>query len=109
MHIDQEKAIKRALELYTTSALDAAFLAVIEQIYPEQKLTLTKAASLLNNDQILDYAAFLYESRTRSDLHRDCRQIPPSAESEREWLLSEDDACMARAIAGVAMEVDNSQ
>jgi len=106
-HIDHARAVERARALKLHSPLDAAFLAIMEQISPVKPLTLDAAVAALDNDQILEYAAFLFQSRTHEDLERPCRSQPPSAESEREWLLTEDQACLARKIAAVASDLDS--
>lgn len=104
--VDHTTALERARNIKLYSNLDAAFLVVAEQIFSCKNVQLEDAVKLLNNNQILDYAAFLYESRSRQDLERNCHDAPPSNESEREWLLTEDDACLARTIAAVAADLD---
>lgn len=107
MKIDREQAVQRASKLPLHSTLDAAFLAVAEQLNHGKEVTLGEAVRLLNNDQILDYAAFLYESRDQGDLDRDCIAHPPTEESKREWELNEEETCLARAISDVAARLDH--
>lgn len=104
--IDHQQAIQRALALRLHSALDAAFLAVSEQLCGCDSVTLDAAVKVIDNDQVLDYAAFLYQSQTRQSLSGSCAEHPVSVESEREWELTESEACLARSIAQVAAEVD---
>lgn len=106
LQIDQQAALQRAKALHLHSDLDAAFLAAAEQPSPGKVLTLYDAVKLIDNDQVLEYSAFLYESRTRVNLENNCPGSPPSAESLREWLMSEESACLARLIAAVAAELD---
>ncbi|MBU2754199.1 hypothetical protein HFU84_13910 [Acidithiobacillus sp. CV18-2] len=109
MKIDQASAVERALALKLHSALDAAFIAVAEQLNAGKPVTLDEAVRLLNNDQILDYAAFLYQSRSQQELDMGCKEHPPSAASEREWLLNEKEICLARSIADVAAHLETRQ
>lgn len=104
--IDHDRAVARARALNLHSHLDSAFLAIMEQVSSESPLTLNTAVAALDNDQILEYAAFLYESRSQQDLDRRCKDSPPSEESDREWLLNEHQACLARKIASVAADLD---
>ncbi|MCE5388440.1 MAG: hypothetical protein K0041_07670 [Acidithiobacillus sp.] len=104
--INLEKAVERAKSLPVHSALDQAVIAVAEQILDHGDLDLNKAVEVINNNQILEYAAFLYESLRSQELEKDCVENPPSLESEREWSLQEDQICLARAIAQAAVKIE---
>ncbi|MHB8236389.1 MAG: hypothetical protein ACYDDD_02860 [Acidithiobacillus ferrivorans] len=102
MSIDRQLALSRALMLKDEKCLDAATMAVAEQLSGKTHLTLGEAVSVLGNDQIAEVAGFLSESLNGQQLEQACDTDTYDLEQAREWEVTEAQYCLAHEIALIA-------
>ncbi|MBW9248546.1 hypothetical protein AAE485_08825 [Acidithiobacillus ferriphilus] len=102
MSIDRQLALSRAFLLKDENSLDAATMAVAEQLSGKMKLTLGEAVSVLGNNQIAEVAGFLSESLNCQQLEQVCDTDTYDLEQAREWGVTEPQYCLAHEIALIA-------
>ncbi|MHB8115896.1 MAG: hypothetical protein ACYDC7_01070 [Acidithiobacillus ferrivorans] len=102
MAIDRQLALARALMLKDEKSLDAATIAVAEQLSGKTHLTLGEAVSVLGNNQIAEVAGFLSESLNCQQLEQVCDTDTYDLEQAREWEVTEPQYCLAHEIALIA-------
>ena len=99
MAIDRQRALARALTLKQKKGLDAATIAVAEQLSGKANLTLGEAVSALGNNQIAEVAGFLSESMNCQQLEQVCDAGSYDREQAREWEVTDPQYCLAHEIA----------
>ncbi|MHB0887105.1 hypothetical protein [Acidithiobacillus sp.] len=102
MSIDRNRAVQRALDLADESPLDAATIAVAEQLTRKDNLTLEEAVDALKNNQIAELAGFLTETKTCKELEIPCDTSGVDHRQMVEWEVDPQDYCVAHEIALLA-------
>ena len=102
MAIDRQRALARAVMLKHEESMDAATIAVAEQLSGKENLTLGEAVSVLGNDQIAEVVGFLNESMNCQQLEQVCDTDTYDLEQAREWEVTEPQYCLAHEIALIA-------
>lgn len=102
MSIDRNLAVQRALAMAGESPLDAATIAVAEQLTEKSNLTLDEAVAALENNQIAELAGFLTETKTCKELEAPCDTSGLDHRQMVEWEVDPRDYCIAHEIALLA-------
>lgn len=102
MSIDRDRAVQRALDLADESPLDAATIAVAEQLTGKDNLTLEEAVDALENNQIAELAGFLNETKTCKELDVPCDTGGLDHRQMVEWEVNPEEYCIAHEIALLA-------
>ena len=109
MIINRKIAIERATFLTQTSSLNAATIAVGEQLAGAAELSMDMAIAVLGNNQIAEMAGFLNDSKTCKELEVPCDEVGLDLDELREWGLTRRQYCVAHEIALIAHMVDRSR
>ena len=104
--INRKNAIERATFLTQTSSLNAATIAVGEQLAGAAELSMDMAIAVLGNNQIAEMAGFLNDSKTCKELDVPCDGVGLDLDELREWGLTRKQYCIAHEIALIAHMVD---
>ncbi len=102
MRINRQEALQRATVLPGNSSLNAATIAVGEQLSGLNPLSLGMALAALDNNQIGEMAGFLNDSKTCKELAVPCEEVGLDLEELREWGLTRQQYCVAHEIALIA-------
>ena len=104
--INRKSAVERATTLVRTSSLNAATIAVGEQLAGAAQLSIDMAIAVLGNNQIAEMAGFLNDSKTCKELDVPCDDVGLDLDELREWGLTRKQYCIAHEIALIAHMVD---
>lgn len=99
MSIDRNLAVQRALAMADESPLDAATIAVSEQLTGRDNLTLDEAVAALGSNQIAELAGFLNETKTCKELEVPCDTGGLDRRQMVEWEVDPQEYCLAHEIA----------
>ena len=107
--INRKSAVERATTLVRTSSLNAATIAVGEQLAGAAQLSIDMAIAVLGNNQIAEMAGFLNDSKTCKELDVPCDDVGLDLDELREWGLTRKQYCVAHEIALIARMVDRAR
>ncbi len=109
MAIDRQSALSKALALREEESLDAATIAVAEQLSGKANLSLGDAVGMLGNNQVAELAGFLFESMSYQQLAQICDATSYDLEQAREWTVDASQYCLAHEIALIGHMIERKR